>query len=174
MKKLSRLLKTSRSYMKRNRGLAFSTVVVVFITFFITTLFSLLFIGSQYLFQALEQQIGFDMFFYADTDESDILELKAQLESKHPQLRIEYWSKDDIFAEYVQLFGDDAGEFTDDEDLTPALRMNSVDISDVEAAYNEVMANTEVMETVHSYTYFEQAVGVVKKATMGVFWGGVG
>lgn len=174
MKRLNRVLKTSFNYIKRNHGLAFSTIIIVFITFFITTLFSLLFLGSQYVFKALEQQLGLTLFFDPAIEEQEILDLKATLEADNPQLIIEYESKDDVYEEYVQIFGERASEFVTDDLLTPALRINSVDVQDVEIVYEKVTKDAALMDKIHSYIYFEQAIGVIKKAAQGIFWGGVG
>jgi|GEM_PF-4106330 len=175
MKRLSRMLKTSSKYINRNSGLAFSTIIVVFIAFFILSVFGSLFIVSEMLFNALEQQVGLILYFKADVNEDDILAYKTQVENDYPNVVTSYRSKDDVFAYYdEEIYYGRADEFVYESMLTPTLRIASTEISDVEEIYDTAFADPEFVSKIEDYDYSDQAVGFLRRATEGIFWGGVG
>lgn len=172
MSRIKKILSTSWKYLSRNSGLVFSTIVTVFLTFFITTIFSSLFFGAQLFTNALEQKIGLVIFFKEKTDESYILNVKASLEKHNPKLNIEYKSKEVVYQEFIKQFGKDV-LFTTEEEMTPALKINAQNIDDVRWAYNKIINDQDIMSRVSSYKYIEAAVNILEKAASGIFWGGI-
>lgn len=174
MNRLTRMIKTSSKYINRNSGLAFSTIIVVFIAFFILSIFGSLFMLSEMLFNALEQQVGLILYFRPDVAEDDILEFKTDVEANYPSVVTSYWSKEDVFNYYDQeIYHGRADEFVDENMLTPTLRIASSEISDIEEINNTAFSDADFSAKIQDYDYSDQAVGFLRKATQGIFWGGI-
>ena len=175
MNRTGRMLKTSTKYINRNSGLAFSTIIVVFIAFFILSVFGSLFLVSEMLFNALEQQVGLILYFKADVNEDDILAYKDKVENDYPNVVTSYRSKEDVFKYYdEEIYYGRADEFVYESMLTPTLRIASTEISDIEEIYDTVFADQSFVSKIQDYDYSDQAVGFLRRATEGIFWGGVG
>lgn len=169
------MIKISSKYVNRNSGLAFSTIIVVFIAFFILSIFGSLFLVSEMLFNALQQQVGLILYFKADVDEAEILVYKERIENEYPNVVTNYRSRDDVFKYYdEEIYYGRAEEFVYESMLTPTLRIASAEISDIEKIYADTFADQEFVSKIEDYDYSDQAVGFLRRATEGIFWGGVG
>lgn len=174
MNRLSRVLKTSSKYINRNSGLSFSTIIVVFIAFLILSVFGSLFMLSETLFNALQQQVGLILYFKPEVEETVILGFKEQVEGLYPNVVTSYWSKDDVFNYYDrEIYRGRAEEFVDEKMLTPTLRIASAEISNIEEIHELVFSDQSISGMVQDYDYSDQAVGFLRRATEGIFWGGI-
>lgn len=103
---LKKILKFSWESFFQNKGLFFTTILVITITtFLITSLFLLKGLTSS-LVSSLQAKVDISVYFNLDTEEEEILEVKEKL-SEIPEVKdIEYISREKALAYFIEKHKD--------------------------------------------------------------------
>jgi cell division transport system permease protein len=89
----SRIFKTSLQHFDRNKGLAFASIIVMALTFFISTLFGVAFLASNISLSYLESQLPVVVTFKADAKREDVSSLENSIKAAYPKAQIDYCSQ---------------------------------------------------------------------------------
>lgn len=94
-------LKKALLNMRRNIWLTITSVLVMTLTFFMTSVFSFITYGSTVVLDFLESKAQVTVFFKDEATEEDILHLKQVLESQESVAEVNYISKEEALNIYM-------------------------------------------------------------------------
>lgn len=90
---MRRILKTSFQHIARNKGLAFASIVVMALTFFISTLFGVAFWSTNITLTYLETQLPVVITFKADAKQEQIDSITNNIKSAYQDAVVDYCSQ---------------------------------------------------------------------------------
>jgi cell division transport system permease protein len=96
-------LRTALQYIRRNRWLALTNILVMTLTFFVTSIFVLGAYGSNILIKELEQQPQITAYFKDDATEMEIMQIKEKLEATGLTSKVKYVSKEEALQIFMNL-----------------------------------------------------------------------
>jgi cell division transport system permease protein len=132
---------------------------MVMTIFLITSLFLLGGI-TKFLITSLQEKVDISVYFKTDAQESDILELKADLEKVPAVKAVEYISKDEALAQFKERHKSDnvilqALEEIGDNPLLAALQIQANQASQYEAITNFLEASFSYQDIIEKINYRE-------------------
>lgn len=161
----------------RDRGISLAALLVVTLTFFVTSVFVLTILASNLAFDYLESKAQLTAFFKDTATEEEILALKANLAGSVGVLDVGYTSKEQAMAIYKEEYKD---EPTLLESITANIFPASLDIraqkiADLETINKLLKDNPLVEEVVYfqdvaaNFKYVSGLVRQVGLVLVGVF-----
>ncbi len=155
----------------RDKGISFAALLVTTLTFFVTTVFVLVTLGSHVALDYLESRAQLTAFFKPETLEEDILELKSRLEDSDSVLEVTYTSKEEALEIYRQDYQDEPALL---ESISANIFPASLDIraEGIESldSISQVLRNNEMVEEV---VYFQDVAQNFKRVSDVVRKGGL-
>ena len=142
--------------LKREKVLTLSNLAIMTLTFLLFGCFVTLVVASRTALQFLEEQAQVTVFFKDDFNESNILELKSQIEQDTRVASVSYISKEEAFRIFTELSKDQPLllESISANILPASLEVKSIELyqlSDLAAEYRQIDGVEEVK-------YFEEVV----------------
>jgi cell division transport system permease protein len=99
----SKTLKTAVEYIRRNRWLSATGLLVMTLTFFLTSVFVVAAVFSNQILKELEARPQITAYFKDDASEQEILAVKSRLEATGLTARIDYVSKEEALQIFMGL-----------------------------------------------------------------------
>ena len=96
-------LKTAFQDIRRNKWLSLVNILVMTLTFFVTSTFVIVAYGSGLLLRELEQRPQVTAYFKDEATEFEILEIKKKLEGTGLTSRVDYISKEEALEIFMNL-----------------------------------------------------------------------
>lgn len=169
-----RILESTRKHIVRNQWLSIASVIVISMTFTISTSLIGLVIISSKTISAFETKAQIMIFFQNDTAEEDILAVKATLEKTELAESIEYISKEEALEIYKKDFEDDPAlvESVTADALPPSLGIRAKSIENVPKiikASNQLKDENSYIEEI---MYFKDVVDTLRGISKAISIGG--
>jgi cell division transport system permease protein len=96
-------LKTAWEYIRRNKWLTVTNILVMTLTFFLTSIFAIAAYGSNFILDALEQRPQVTAYFRDEATEMEILAVKEKLEVTGLTSEVKYVSKEEALNIFMGL-----------------------------------------------------------------------
>ncbi len=103
MSTLLKPLKTAVEYIRRNQWLTVTSLLVMTLTFFLTSVFVVAAVGSDKILKGLEARPQITAYFKDDASEQEILAVKERLEQTGLTSSIDYVSKEEALEIFMGL-----------------------------------------------------------------------
>ena len=105
--RLPKILKTALEYIRRYKWLTVTSLLVMTLTFFLTSIFVMAAFGSSRIMKELEARPQITAYFQDDASEQEILAVKQELEATGLTLSVEYVSKEEALTIFMGLSQED-------------------------------------------------------------------
>jgi len=105
--RLPKIFRTSFEYIRRHKWLTLTSLLVMTLTFFLTSLFVVAAVGSDKILRELEARPQITAYFQDDASEQEILAVKQELEATGLTLSVEYVSKEEALTIFMGLSQED-------------------------------------------------------------------
>ena len=130
---LPKVLKTAWEYICRHKGLTFTSLLVMVLTFFLTSIFVVAAFGSSLILKELEQRPQITAYFKDDASEQEILIVKNELEATGLVSSVEYVSKEEALTIFMGLSQEDPAllEGISSNVLPASLEVKAKNLSDL-------------------------------------------
>ncbi len=131
--RLPKIFRTSFEYIRRNKWLTFTSLLVMVLTFFLTSLFVVAAFGSSKILKGLEQRPQITAYFKDDASEQEILAVKDKLEQTGLTSSVEYVSKEEALTIFMGLSQEDPAllEGISSNVLPASLEVKAKNLSDL-------------------------------------------
>ncbi len=100
---LPKTFKTALEYIRRNKWLTVTSLLVMTLTFFLTSVFVVAAFGSDKILKALEARPQITAYFKDDASEQEILAVKSRLEATGLTSSVDYVSKEEALQIFMGL-----------------------------------------------------------------------
>lgn len=173
MATLRRLLKTTFHRILRSPNQALGAIFILFLTFFVGSVFVLLTVGSQVTLNYFESKPKVIAFLKDEATGSQVEELKSLLISTGSVNNIKYISKEDALKIYQEQHKEEPLllEFVSSSILPASLEVSSTDINQLDT-FRDILSKEKVVEEV---AYPKDVIGPLTKWTQNIrtFGGGI-
>ncbi|MEA3356980.1 MAG: permease-like cell division protein FtsX [Patescibacteria group bacterium] len=172
---IKRIIRNTQKNIVRNKWLSSASIIVISLTFMIsTTLIGLVLISSNTI-SAFEKKAQIILFFENDTREEDIMQIKDTLEATDLLEDIEYISQEDALEIYKEDFEDDPTlvESVTADALPPSLGLRTTNIEDVTEVIRICDQLKEDNPIIEEIMYFKDVVDALKGISKVIKIGGV-
>ncbi len=157
-------IKTTWIHLRRSPYQAIGASLIMFLTFFVISVFALLAMGSEVVLRYFETRPQVIAFFKDNIANSDIENLKSRLDSTGKIKELKYVSKDEALQLYRQQNQADPQllEMVTADILPASLEVSTQSISDMdeiatilknETAVSEVIYQEDIVKSMQSLTY---------------------
>ncbi len=169
---LTRLITTSRKNIRRGPYQALTACMVMFLTFFVVSVFTLLTLGSQQILNFYEQKPQAIAFFKDNTPDSDIQAIQNALKTTGLITSIKYVSKEEALVIYKDNNKNDPLllELVTANILPSSLEISTAKPTDL-APIVEIIKKEPVIDQV---VYPEDVVHTLSNASKLIRWVGLG
>lgn len=142
--------KTAFQYLRRSPYQAVVAILVIGLTFYLASIFTLLASGSQQILRYFENQPQVTAFFKDEVKLTEIDTLKAKLEQTGKVAKIKYVSKEEALAIYQEQNKTDPSllEMVTANILPASLEVSAVDISELAPIAEILRAEPEIEEVI--------------------------
>lgn len=169
--RISETLRTTRKCISRSGWSGLTPVLVMTLTFFMTTVFVVIGVGSKVVLDYLESKAQVTAFFRDEVSEGEILGMKQSLEEEKDLLAVNYVSKQDALQIYLGQHRDEPALLESiSANIFPAsLELRAKDINVLptlakslreDARVEEVVFYEDVIETFRSWSRSLRLFGV--------------
>ena len=130
---LPKVLKTAWEYIRRHKWLTVTSVLVMTLTFFLTSVFVVAAFGSGKILKELEARPQITAYFKDDASEQEILAVKKTLAATGLTSSVEYVSKEDALTIFMGLSQEDPAllEGISSNVLPASLEVKAKNLSDL-------------------------------------------
>jgi len=131
--RLPKVFRTSVEYIRRHKWLSFTSLLVMTLTFFLTSIFVAAAFGSSKILKELEARPQITAYFKDDASEQEILAVKAELEATGLTSSVTYVSKEEALTIFMGLSQEDPAllEGISSNVLPASLEVKAVNLSDL-------------------------------------------
>ena len=131
--RLPKSFRTSFEYIRRHKWLSFTSILVMTLTFFLTSIFVVAAFGSHVILKELEQRPQITAYFKDDATEQEILAVKERLEGTGLTSGVEYVSKEEALEIFMGLSQEDPAllEGISSNVLPASLEVKAFNLSDL-------------------------------------------
>lgn len=145
-------LRNAYLQLRRDKGLTVATILIMTLTLFLTSIFSVVSLTANSLLGFLESRPQITVFFKTDLSEEKIRELEKELKERTDVAAVNYISKEDAFKFYLGQHQSEQSllESVSSDIFPPALEIKSGRIEDL-SIIAETMSKKEGVEEVVFY-----------------------
>jgi len=131
--RLPKIFRTSFEYIRRNKWLTATSLLVMTLTFFLTSIFAVAAFGSSKILKELEHRPQITAYFKDDASEQEVLAVKNTLEQTGLTSSVEYVSKEEALTIFMGLSQEDPAllEGISSNVLPASLEVKAVNLSDL-------------------------------------------
>ena len=131
--RLPKSFRTSCEYIRRHKWLSFTSILVMTLTFFLTSIFVVAAFGSHVILKELEARPQITAYFKDDASEQEILAVKERLEGTGLTSSVEYVSKEEALEIFMGLSQEDPAllEGISSNVLPASLEVKAFNLSDL-------------------------------------------
>ncbi|KKR06025.1 MAG: hypothetical protein UT34_C0001G0065 [candidate division WS6 bacterium GW2011_GWF2_39_15] len=164
METLSRLLKSTKTNLIRNKWLSLSTIFVISIVFTISASFIGLAIIGQKTVSYYEKKAQVIVFFKKEAPEAEIFKFRDKINDSEIVENIEYVSKEQALEIYKQDFEDDPDlvETITADTLPPSLNIRAKTIGNLQTIIKNINQEKERNAYVDEVFYFKDVLDNIK------------
>ena len=168
---MKRILINTFKNIRRSPYQAIAAILILTLTLFIAQVFILLSLGSQEILKYFETKPQVTAFFKDDINESDILALKSQLETRIYVDEVIYVSKDDAIQIYREQNADDPLllEMVTADILPASLEVSAINVDELPQIRTDLENSVGVEEVI----YHEDVISALKRWTTGIRLSGI-
>jgi len=169
-----RILESTQKHIVRNKWLSIASIIVISLTFTISTSLIGLVIISGKTISAFEKKAQIMVFFQNDTAEEDILAIKDTFEKTGLTESVEYISKEDALEIYRHDFEDDPAlvDSVTSDALPPSLGIRAQTIEDVPDIINIANQLKNENSYIEDIMYFKDVVDTLRGISKAIKIGG--
>ena len=130
---LPKIFRTSFEYIRRHKWLTVTSLLVMILTFFLTSIFVVAALGSSRLLKELEHRPQITAYFKDDASEQEILAVKNTLKATELTSSVEYVSKEEALTIFMGLSQEDPAllEGISSNVLPASLEVKAKNLSDL-------------------------------------------
>lgn len=160
----SRILKVTKTNVKRNKWLTLSTIFVSAIVFTLSSVFISMSILSQKAVDFYEQKAQVIVFFKKGTSEADILTFRDTIYNSELIEQVQYISQEDALEIYKEDFKDnpDLISTVTADSLPASLEIRAKDINSLLTVIEDINKAKETNASVDEVMYFKDVVDNMK------------
>jgi len=131
--RLPKIFRTSFEYIRRHKWLTITSLLVMTLTFFLTSIFVVAAFGSSKILKGLEARPQITAYFKDDASEPEILAVKEKLEQTGLTSSVEYVSKEEALTIFMGLSQEDPAllEGISSNVLPASLEVKAENLSDL-------------------------------------------
>src|SRR5436190_17336742 len=170
---------TAWHHMRRSPYQSLAAILIIVLTFFTISLFTLLIFGSYKIINIYESRPQVQIFFKPETKKEDIDGVKKQLETTGKIAKIKYTSKEEALAIFKKETNDDPlmQEFVTSDILPPSLGVSTTNLRDLPGVVDAVKGlpivqrigyYKDVINQLTSWTDALRKVGIAMIAVLGI------
>lgn len=150
--RLPKIFRTSIEYIRRNKWLTVTSLLVMVLTFFLTSIFVIAAFGSDKILKGLEQRPQITAYFKDDASEQEILAVKDKLEQTGLTSSVEYVSKEEALTIFMGLSQEDPAllEGISSNVLPASLEAKAKNLSDL-PRLAEILEQEPLLEDLQFY-----------------------
>lgn len=165
----SRITKTTKNNLVRNKWLSFSTVFVVSLVFTLSAFFIGVGIIGQRAVSYYEKKAQVIVFFKQETPEDEIFKFRDKINNSSLVESIEYTSKEEALEQYKADFVNDPEliETLSTDTLPPSLGIRAQSAQALEEVITEINAEKEKNAYIDDVMYFRDVVTILKALSKG-------
>lgn len=162
-----RICKTSFQHITRNTWLSVSSVTVIMLAFFLSSLFAGLVYGSNILLNYFETEAQILTFFKVGTEEEEILDLRTRINSNLSPENVEYTSEEAAIAEFKDAYKDNEliTESITENVLPASLGIRAKNVEDIPQIISFLNDEKESSEIIDEIYYREDVVDRIKQVS---------
>lgn len=157
----TRILKTSFQHMIRNAKLSLASILVMSLTFFVSTIFLVALYSAGVILNYFETQSSqLIVFFSPDTaDQAYIDGVKKNIQKISPDLDIYYVNKKEAYNRFLKFLNQDTpslSESIDPNKIPTSYEIKAKNIHDIDKVYTYVLSEKEKNNgKIHNIIYFK-------------------
>lgn len=172
---ISSIINTTSENIKKNRWLAFATIVVIGIVFTITTFFITVAITTRQAVTYFEKKAQIIVYFKSGTRESDIMTFKEKINDPKRIESIRYISEDEAIKIYAADYADQPEllESISVGTLPSSLEIRSKSIEDLKKVLEVVTAEKSGNPYIDDIWYFKDVVDRIQTISTAINFGSV-
>lgn len=169
MEDFTRLFKTTRDNITRNRWLTISTILVISIVFTLSTFFIGTGIIGQKAIKYYEKKAQVIVFFKNNTPESEIFKFRDKINNPLLVDGIEYISKEKALEQYRSDFVNDPDlvDTLSTDTLPPSLGVRAKSAQALEEVVKSINSEREKNAFVDDVMYFKDVLSILKALSRG-------
>lgn len=144
-------LKTTWNHIRRSPYQTLSAVIIMFLTFFVITLFTFLVVGSTKIIQYFESVPRVTAFFKIDAKTEDIASVRKQIDQSGKAAKIKFVSKEEALKLYTEQNKDDPLllEMVSEDILPSSLEISTYNIADLPAIYDIFKKSSAIQRIIY-------------------------
>ncbi|MCC7289760.1 hypothetical protein IT417_00690 [bacterium] len=169
METFSRLLKTTKDNITRNRWLSISTILVVSIVFTLSAFFIGTGIIAQKAVKYYEKKAQVIVFFKQETPEEEIFKFRDKINDTSTVDNIEYISKEKALEQYKADFINDPDlvDTLSTDTLPPSLGIRAKSAQDLETVVKTINEEREKNAYIDDVMYFRDVLSILSALSKG-------
>jgi len=150
--RLPKVFTTAIEYIRRHKWLTVTSLLVMTLTFFLTSVFVIAAVGSDKILRQLERRPQITAYFKDDASEQEILAVKSDLEATGLTSSVEYVSKEEALEIFMGLSKEDPAllEGISSNVLPASLEVKAVNLADL-PKLAEVLEQEPLLEDLQFY-----------------------
>ncbi len=150
--RLTKPFRTSFEYIRRHKWLTLTSLLVMTLTFFLTSIFVVAAFGSSTILKELEHRPQITAYFKDDASEPEILAVKDKLEATGLTSSVEYVSKEEALTIFMGLSQEDPAllEGISSNVLPASLEVKAKNLSDL-PGLAKVLEQESLLEDLQFY-----------------------
>lgn len=169
MENVSRLVKTTKDNITRNKWLSLSTIFVISIVFTLSSFFIGVGIIGQKAVSYYEKKAQVIVFFKQEAPESEIFKFRDKINDSSLVENVEYVSKEKALEQYKADFVNDPDlvETLSTDTLPPSLGIRAVSAEALEQVITNINEEREKNAFIDDVMYFKDVVSILKGLSKG-------
>jgi cell division transport system permease protein len=171
----STIIGTTSDNIRKNRWLAFATIVVIGIVFTITTFFITLAISTRQAVSYFEKKAQIIVYFKSGTTESDIMAFKNKVNDTSLVESVRYISEDEAISIYAKDYADqpDLLDSVSVGTLPASLELRAKNIDNLYKILEKVNKEKESNPYIDDVWYFKDVVDRIKDISTAINYGSI-
>lgn len=177
---LKRIIKWGLKNFTRNAWLSTATISIMTLTLLVITVLLMVSVVANVVLENLEDKIDISVYFKLETQESDILEVKSQLESLAEVKSVNYTSQDEALVRFKERHKDNpvllqSLEELDANPLEASLNIKAVETSQY-VSINQFLESVTYQKIIDKVNYMQnkEVIEKLSKIIIDIKTGGLG
>jgi cell division transport system permease protein len=167
MEGFKKTIQTAVNHIKRNGKLSTASILIMALTFFVSSLFVLALYGANIILNYFESQSQIIVFFNPDTVTSSYIDqVRTAVENEHVPLSITYVSKAQAYKKFIQFLSADSptlSQSVDESKLPPSLEIKTTNIEDLQKVANVLYSYQNDGNMIDKILYYKNVEDFLKE-----------
>ncbi len=167
MLNLSRIIRTSYLHIRRNAKLSAASILIMALTFFVSSLFIVSLYGAGIILNYFENQSQIIVFFNPDTYADDYMNtIKNAVLAEHVPTQIHYVSKHEAYVKYLTFLKQDSpslSQSVNEDKLPPSLEIKTTNIDDLQKIANVLYSYQNQSKNIDKILYYKNVEDFLKE-----------